>query len=820
VLVVAPQAQHSSVWPPLAGGQQQPAEGTVSAHAQPCCSYAKHIGMVVGDGLADLLGLGSAADAPAAEQQSSCATAPEPAYATQEPSSKAHEAPHGIQKVHQHGSSGAADVLALAGRVACLHARLEAGASAQGDATASMRLLLATVSAKQQRARAMLSELQMHRSNGSDAHETSVLQAELERARAAVSTSAALVARREAELRDAREGAAAAQAETAELQQRLLDAEVKLAHLSASLPGGRWQGSGDINYPSGGNESSGHQGGTEVAQTSDGDAKDASHTWAIASAAAAAGGAGAGSGPVTPPARGGSSTAAAGAGLMTPDQAAAAQLRGWLAQSQAALMEAQEELNAREAELRELRRTLAAAVGGSSKNDSSSVVVDGMVSPCPSAAPSEPAQRVAEQQDAEAREGEGAVREAVYLRSEMGESRERLREARAEAQAARDAAVAAQAVADEVQRLAAQQQLQQQADLQAVQDKLQKTQAELEAVQRGQHMQDESSSLHEVPDAAGLRLLAAEEELRAARADAAAAALEVEVLRKQQQQQQPLLHEKADMGVSDSSSGRSEELLRTVTEKEALEVELADTRSRLLLLLQLVRRAAGRDAAHRLPAELASLMVTDGGACEECPSDTLQVAEATLGWSDTAPDAACLSALVLGLEERHSRPAQLQLLQRRGRELQAVLEHALVTVHSLKAAAGGGGCAWPTSEAAGGHTIYPRSSTCTDGAQAATAPPTLQAPPSPLPPPPPPQQQQQPTGLAPAAPAPQHLYWGAAADTAGSTAPVSSIVQYEVRDEGLSYDGLDGAWWNTSAVDPVTEIPDFLLLKRDDGDNT
>jgi hypothetical protein len=45
----------------------------------------------------------------------------------------------------------------------------------------------------------------------------------------------------------------------------------------------------------------------------------------------------------------------------------------------------------------------------------------------------------------------------------------------------------------------------------------------------------------------------------------------------------------------------------------------------------------------------------------------------------------------------------------------------------------------------------------------------------------------------------------AAAGGVGGLAPL--------KDEGMGYDGLEGSWWAQSSVEPVTELPDFLIKK-------
>jgi hypothetical protein len=332
---------------------------------------------------------------------------------------------------------------------------------------------------------------------------------------------------------------------------------------------------------------------------------------------------------------------------------------------------------------------------------------------------------------------------------------------------------------------------------------------------------------------------------------------------KQQQQQQ-----QQDVGEAEGSVGF--ELLKAVSEKQALQEELADTKQRLLLLLQLVKKAAAAASSsqqgkqqRQLPAELACLL-------EEPAASSNGDAAATAADAGGTDEMGALLQLVSGLESRYCRSENLQQLLLRGKEVQLLLENALQQVHLLKAAAGVTSCACPSDQeyrqlGAAARFAAGKSSSNTAAAGAAAvstnAPPPAAAATHATPmagvgsavdnggssmglgetwdqpihdgvgqvsagldprvltaggaePDPfdlllqPPQQQQQ-QGAAAGAGA--YVGSSCSSDVLRVGATVGS--GHGVLDEGLSYDGLEGAWWNKSSVESVTDLPDFLIKK-------
>jgi hypothetical protein len=275
----------------------------------------------------------------------------------------------------------------------------------------------------------------------------------------------------------------------------------------------------------------------------------------------------------------------------------------------------------------------------------------------------------------------------------------------------------------------------------------------------------------------------------------------------------------------------------------------------------------------QLPAELAGLLEEPGDSSDVQAGSNGNAAAGSAD-ADALGEVGVLLQLASGLEARYCRPEHLQQLLLRGKEMQFLLENTLQQVHLIKAAAGVASCACPSeqeyqqlraaaraaegkgsSDSAAafavpvgqpGLGLVPGADNATQagaGAAAAAAAP----------------EQSSSVGLAEQWDQPMHDGVGqvsAGADarplTVGGAEPdafdllqlqqqqpaaaagngggaggyvgsscSSDVLRvgaavgsgHNVLDEGLSYDGLEGAWWNKSSVESVTELPDFLIKK-------
>ncbi|KAF6262940.1 hypothetical protein COO60DRAFT_1699066 [Scenedesmus sp. NREL 46B-D3] len=364
-----------------------------------------------------------------------------------------------------------------------------------------------------------------------------------------------------------------------------------------------------------------------------------------------------------------------------------------------------------------------------------------------------------------------------------------------------------------------------------------------------------------------------------------------------QQTQQLQKKQRQQQGGGEAEGSVGFELLMAVSEKQAVQEELADTKQRLLLLLQLVKNAAAASPGghgkqlQQLPAELAELLeepaaTTGGGAGLEASWDG---DAATSADGDAADEAGALLQLASGLEARYCRSEHLQQVLLRGKEMQFLLENALQQVHLIKAAAGVTSCACPSEQeyqqlgaagrAAAGKSCSPAAAQPAAAAAASPERAGVELGPGLGP------------GLEPAAGDAVQAGAGAAAVDGGSSSmglgeawdeavqngagrvtagvdarmltdggvesdPFGLLLQQPLQqeqqrleaaggagagaagayvgsscssdvlrvgatvgsghgllDEGLSYDGLEGAWWNKSSVESVTDLPDFLIKK-------
>ncbi|KAF6262941.1 hypothetical protein COO60DRAFT_555718 [Scenedesmus sp. NREL 46B-D3] len=167
-------------------------------------------------------------------------------------------------------SSSNPSLLPVCERVACLGQLLQQHGAAQGEANASIRLLLATISAKQVKTRQLLAGIsaahaastqqqqqqpeqqlqqaqqQLQQQLTDSRSELAVVRSELEAAQAELQQLKAAEAEQaevrflhDAEMQQLRASEQQAHAEVQGLQDKLLEAEEALSRLSASLPGNR-----------------------------------------------------------------------------------------------------------------------------------------------------------------------------------------------------------------------------------------------------------------------------------------------------------------------------------------------------------------------------------------------------------------------------------------------------------------------------------------------------------------------------------------------------------------------------------------------------
>lgn len=754
------------------------------------------------------------------------------------------------------------------------------------------RLLLATISAKQVKTRQMIAsvtppvtpnsglqqqllplqqetdkqhqQLQLQLKAATD--QLAVVKAELvaaaselAAARTAASQQAVLLQQRSHELQEMHDSLlrqeSGYQAEVDALQERLLDAEGQLAKLSAVLPGGWRRGTNAVGAAAAGTPASmsmpGPARAADVAEAN----QSVSETGNPAVAAY-------GSPPklalqLTP-----------SLSLQTPDQAAAAQYKSWLRESQAALMAAQEDLMNQERQIKQLERQLQQMQQRHHHQEG-------------------PQQDQGQQEDTDdaviARMPQHWQEEGQGPESLKPHSQQHILDLQAALDEAHSATQAAQAVADamrserdslrvELSQLSQQVQSAVAARAEAVAalaaaqhaGELYRDQIQQLTSQVSTHGADEDAAAR--PDAsdsssdaaaAAVKTATAEAELLEARETAAAALAAVAELQQQLQQmqeqqrefgkqsvaaasvtdqqghsQRQLAHVPAEQPVDQSEQqqqlqeqpeGSVEyQLLRATSVNQALQSELVDTKQRLLLLLQLIKRAATQAGRQQqLPAELAEL------ADAACTAATQFVAadDGSTGGDDGAFDVACLLQVVSGLQQRYCCSQEHHQLLLRGKEMQFLLENALQQVHLIKAAGSDFGCSCP-SEAeyqllAGGLDDTAKQHTPAAAAvaplpavtAAADMPIVDQAHDNLL------------SGLEhfiTAAPAaltyqmPGSCSNDALRDSAGYGA-AGSRLGFAVADEGLGYDGLDGSWWATSTIGNTTaeDLPAFLLPKAE-----
>lgn len=528
-----------------------------------------------------------------------------------------------------------------------------------------------------------------------------------------------------AELKALRKAESRLRAELRERESRLLEAQAALSKLSAELPGSRQLASvleslsDDVSTAV----------GSSVISTSPADA-DAADTADSGTPAAA------GALPLTPVGstkkqRGskgglgagvGGSMGGGGLNILTPDQAAAAQYKDWLSASQQALIEAQDELLAREAEIKQLKQQLQQQQGGEQRQQ------EPQREDTDQHAPEQPHQQQEQEQQlqklhaaldaasAAAAERDRLASDLVGLRSELMQLRLQLDEA----DSARSEAVAS-----------------------------------LEALQQQQQHQQEEEPMGQQVDAeaaaaAAEQAAAAEAELQEALAAAAKASAEVESLHQQLQQLQKQQLQQQQAGQSGSlpqanaaadkqaaaqsaaaaagAEGGDVGLLQANIRIHVLQEELQDTQDSMRVLLQLVRKSAAAAAAAALNngstqaavaaaaagalsgaeqqqlqgmlSSSAAAECKDTPACKDTP-DAVSTAAAAEG--KPAPAAAdvrfefgVLHGLLQKLEYRYSTPKPLQDVMRRGKEMELLLSTALQRVHAIKQEAGGGGCICPT----------------------------------------------------------------------------------------------------------------------------
>jgi hypothetical protein len=724
-----------------------------------------------------------------------------------------------------------------------------------------------------------------------------------------------------AELKALRKAESRMQAELRDRESRLLEAQAALSKLSAELPGSRQLASVLESLSDDGSTAV----SSSVVSTSAADV-DATDT-ADSGTRAAAGGL-----PLTPAGsskkqRGskgglgagvGGSMGGGGLNIMTPDQAAAAQYKEWLSASQQALIEAQDELLAREAEIKQLKQQLQQQQQCSEPQQQEDGDMQALKQPRQDHHQQEAQQEQEDQLqklraavNAAAAERDRLASDFDGLRSELMQLRLQLEEA----DSARSSAVAS-----------------------------------LEALQQQQQQQGEEQSKEQQVDAeaaaaAAERAAAAEAELQAALSAAAKASAEVESLHqqlqqlqdKQQQQEQqagqPGSPSAANAAVdkqalaqstaAPATQGGDVELLQANIRIHVLQEELEDTQDSMRVLLQLVRKSAAAAAAAVLQngsthaavaaaaagalsgAEQQQLqdMLSPSAAAVECKEtsackDTADVfsTEAVEGnLAAAAADArfefGVLHGLLQKLECRYSTPKSLQDVMRRGREMDLLLSTALQRVHAIKQEAGGGGCICPTED---DYRHPVRAAQLAPAATAAAASAGQQkANGSPMHH----QQQQQPLhsfalvdtaggmmqgedgfeaglhsgdGWLQGAVADHASGYGAVSESSVSASGYSSYTQSAggggwdswagqgpslggscggdalqsfgghgmggpavgdgvgvlagggvgglapLKDEGMGYDGLDGAWWASSTIgehERVTELPDFLVKK-------
>lgn len=536
-----------------------------------------------------------------------------------------------------------------------------------------------------------------------------------------------------AELKALRKSESRYRREVQDLHERLLEAEAALSRLSGALPG-----AGKAAAPS------------MESMSDDGSAAPSPsvHTGdspMLAEAAAAAGG---GAQPHTPARLGKAGSQGLGAGVggtpstvnvMTPDQAAAAQLRSWLSASQAALIEAQDVVLARESEIKQLQEQVKQLkrqqLGENQELSGAAAAAD--------------AEELKQQESEELQELRAAAAAASVereeLTSELHSLRDELSQLKVQLAAADDAR------SDAVATLAALQEQQQQQASAAEQPNHQQEKV-VEQQQQQQQLAPEFDAA--AAAAAAERAVAAEAELQKALAAAAEAAAEVEALQQQlkrlQQEQaaQPLPSVASQEGLAvaaaaDGGSGTHASadvgVLQANSRIQVLQDELQDTQENMRLLLTLMKKCAAAAAGAALKARTTDVASMSAAAAAALSVDEHQQLGQMLSSStsldetkdaaptpdavSTAADASSegkhaataaagagsladaryelgwLHGLLHKLECRYTTPKHLQECLLRNREMEQMLCNAKQLVHDLKAEARGGPCVCPPEEA-------------------------------------------------------------------------------------------------------------------------
>jgi len=402
----------------------------------------------------------------------------------------------------------------------------------------SIRLLLATVAAKQVKARKMLADLSTEFTTALADSETTGLQqlqeltarlqqahqqvaaaqADAEQQRKAAAQQAELTQLREnelkalrAELKALRKTEARHRAELHSLHERLLEKEAAVSRLSGALPGASKSAAAPVESMSDDSsavaDSTAAEAAVDAGEVSSREAAGGLFATPVSSRQHSRTSQGAGAGV------GGSM---GGVSIMTPDQAAAAELRSWLSATQTALMETEERALAREAEVRQLKEQIKQLKQqqqppqDGQQQDQEQQELENQQLQQPQE--QEQLEELQAAVDASAAAAAAASSERDVLSSELSDLRAELAALKSQLDAADSARSAAIAALEEQQRV------QQQAQAAAQEEPQQQSSSEADAV---------------AAVAAAERASAAEAELQKALAAAAEAAAEVESLQQQ-----------------------------------------------------------------------------------------------------------------------------------------------------------------------------------------------------------------------------------------------------------------------------------------------